>query len=129
METSSIVEWALPLIKNQRVSEVCDSRMGSLPSNMVGSIQCMLNIAARCVSSNENSRPSMAEIVSELEDCVVERVHLPISWQTFFPIDCMMGDGNRRLKKTIIKCRKYQEDVSRGSKVLSVRDILDDDEN
>ncbi|RZC73543.1 hypothetical protein C5167_049024 [Papaver somniferum] len=127
METSSIVEWALPLIKNQRVAEVCDSRMGLLPSNMVGRIQCMLNIAARCVSSDENSRPSMTEIVTELEDCIVERVHFPI-WQSLFPIYCMIRARNRGSKTTTIKCRRYPEDVSRGSKVLSVRDILDDEE-
>ncbi|XP_058091192.1 serine/threonine-protein kinase-like protein At3g51990 [Magnolia sinica] len=68
-EPASLVDWALPLIKADRIMEVCDYRV-ALPNSMKGVIRCMLNVAARCVSSSKEGRPSMGEIVMELESVV-----------------------------------------------------------
>ncbi|KAI5661603.1 hypothetical protein M9H77_20926 [Catharanthus roseus] len=69
---SSIVEWAIPLIeKHGPMSEICDQRV-DLPRFMEGTIRNMLNIASRCVLPNEENRPSMKEIVVELENkCIL----------------------------------------------------------
>ncbi|XP_041009679.1 serine/threonine-protein kinase-like protein At5g23170 [Juglans microcarpa x Juglans regia] len=77
---SSIVEWAIPLIKDQvRISEICDPRI-ALPPFMEPTIRHMLCIAARCVSSNEDQiRPSVAEIITLMENPLIhERVRFPI---------------------------------------------------
>lgn len=68
-EPASIVEWALPLIEGDRIREVCDSRV-VLPYFMKGAIRQMLAVAARCVSYKKDRRPSMAEIVRELQGVV-----------------------------------------------------------
>ncbi|XXG65194.1 hypothetical protein AAC387_Pa05g2961 [Persea americana] len=68
-EPASIVDWALPLIENDQIRDVCDSRV-ALPSSMKGAIRRMLVVAIRCVSHKKERRPSMAEIVRELQAVV-----------------------------------------------------------
>eukprot|EP00268_Persea_americana_P043166 TRINITY_DN43327_c0_g1_i1.p1 TRINITY_DN43327_c0_g1~~TRINITY_DN43327_c0_g1_i1.p1 ORF type:complete len:364 (+),score=54.54 TRINITY_DN43327_c0_g1_i1:156-1247(+) len=68
-EPASIVDWALPLIENDQIRDVCDSRV-ALPSFMKGAIRRMLVVAIRCVSHKKERRPSMAEIVRELQAVV-----------------------------------------------------------
>ncbi|KAG6711399.1 hypothetical protein I3842_05G051100 [Carya illinoinensis] len=80
---SSIVEWAIPLIKDRRISEICDPRI-ALPAFMKPTIRHMLCIAARCVSSNEDQvRPSVAEIIKLMENPLIhhDRVRFPI-WKS-----------------------------------------------
>jgi serine/threonine protein kinase len=72
---ASIVEWATPLIEEQRVSEILDARISFPSTYMEATILQMLCIAARCVSSNEEVRPSIGEIV---ENLVVQRLRFPI---------------------------------------------------
>ncbi|XAR56319.1 Non-specific serine/threonine protein kinase [Bertholletia excelsa] len=79
---ASIVEWALPLIEEQRIAEICDERVG-LPLYMESTVRHMLGIAVRCVSSTKDHRPSMGEIVMEMENCFVERFKFPI-WINIF---------------------------------------------
>lgn len=74
---SSIVEWALQLIEEDMMIEICDERI-ILPAYLESRIRHMLHIAARCVSSEEDHRPSMGEIVKEMEIFFVERVRFPI---------------------------------------------------
>lgn len=74
---ASVVEWAIPLIENQRSVEICDTRIPSL-TYMEATIRHLLCIAARCVSSNEEVRPSMGEITTLMENRVVHRVRFPI---------------------------------------------------
>ncbi|XP_052179779.1 serine/threonine-protein kinase-like protein At5g23170 [Diospyros lotus] len=76
--SSSIVEWALPLIEENRIVQVCDKRV-EMPWYMEGTIRRFLHIAARCVSpTEEHRRPSMAEIVAEMESCFVEPDRFPL---------------------------------------------------
>ncbi|XP_068660772.1 serine/threonine-protein kinase-like protein At5g23170 isoform X1 [Aristolochia californica] len=65
LEPASIIEWAMPLIEQKRVKEMYDSRV-VLPNNMKRVARRMLKVAARCVSSKEEERPSIGEIVTEL---------------------------------------------------------------
>ncbi|KAL3598066.1 hypothetical protein D5086_005984 [Populus alba] len=76
---SSIVEWAVPLIEEQRSMEICDTRI-ALPTFMEGTIKHLLYVAARCVSCKEENRPSFTEIVKGMDkNCLVERVQM-LSW-------------------------------------------------
>ncbi|KAG6781939.1 hypothetical protein POTOM_011325 [Populus tomentosa] len=76
---SSIAEWAVPLIEEQRLMEICDTRI-ALPTFMEGTIKHLLYVAARCVSCREENRPSITEIVKGMDkNCLVERVQMP-SW-------------------------------------------------
>ncbi|MQL99581.1 hypothetical protein Taro_032309 [Colocasia esculenta] len=70
--TTSIVAWALPLIRDGRVLEVSDQRV-ALTCSMERALGRVLDVAARCVSSDEKGRPSMGEVVAELQ-AVVEQM-------------------------------------------------------
>ena len=73
---ASIVEWAIPLIEQQPLEEICDARM-VLPAYMAGTIKHFLREAARCVSPSEGDRPSAGEVVMGMESCFVGRVRYP----------------------------------------------------
>ncbi|KVH88558.1 serine/threonine-protein kinase-like protein At5g23170 [Cynara cardunculus var. scolymus] len=80
---ASIVEWSMGLIEENRIMEICDKRV-DMPRHMEGAIRHMIILASRCVSSDEESRPSMTEIVTKMErfripiwaDVVQSLVHL-----------------------------------------------------
>ncbi|KAE9446887.1 hypothetical protein C3L33_21245, partial [Rhododendron williamsianum] len=96
-DPSSIVEWALPLIEEDRVEEICDERV-TLPAYMASRVRHMLRIAARCVSSDEDHRrPSMVEVVDEMENCFVERVRFSL-W-----VDILDACLKRRPQRAVAK--------------------------
>ncbi|XP_068312293.1 serine/threonine-protein kinase-like protein At5g23170 [Pyrus communis] len=97
---ASIVDWAVALIEEERIDEICDARIG-LPMDMSNTIRHILYVAASCVSSNVDNRPTIGEIVTEMENCVIERVRLPI-WIS------MLRNLVRRKKKDIAK--KWQQE-------------------
>jgi serine/threonine protein kinase len=80
----SIVDWAMPLIRQNKILELYDPRL-SPPKNL-NTIKHMALIAARCVRSTEERRPSMNEVVEGLKQ-VSRSIPLPI-W-----------DGLKRQKK------------------------------
>ncbi|XP_042482724.1 serine/threonine-protein kinase-like protein At5g23170 [Macadamia integrifolia] len=119
-DPASIVDWALPLINGNRGGlEVCDTRI-ALPGNMEGTIRCVLNVAVRCVSSNEEYRPSVAEIVRELETCVVRRIRYPV-WRSLLESVLSRRKQRTTTRTTTIICTTHQADVqvdhSRGKDV------------
>ncbi|KAF2319912.1 hypothetical protein GH714_020397 [Hevea brasiliensis] len=126
---ASIVEWATPLIQKDRVpiKEICYPRIG-LPPHMEGTIRHLLNVAARCVSSKEENRPSIGEIVMEMDSyCLVERVKVvaasPSSWTSLIRSLILMRRQRRLAKKYKRKCEDYSE-ISKGK--LLLREILAD---
>ncbi|XP_043703593.1 serine/threonine-protein kinase-like protein At5g23170 [Telopea speciosissima] len=124
-DPASIVEWALSLISGNRGGlEVCDTRI-ALPGNMEGTIRCILNVAAQCVSSKEECRPSMAEIVSELENCMVRPIRYPV-WRSLLRSVLSRRKRKATTRTTTIICTTHQADVhvdhSRGK--LLVREVL-----
>ncbi|KAJ9158955.1 hypothetical protein P3X46_024496 [Hevea brasiliensis] len=126
---ASIVEWATPLIQKDRVpiKEICDPRIG-LPPHMEGTIRHLLNVAARCVSSKGENRPSIGEIVMEMDSyCLVERVKVvvasPSSWTSLIRGLILMRRQRRLAKKYKRKCEDYSE-ISKGK--LLLREILAD---
>ncbi|KAK2966079.1 hypothetical protein RJ640_025575 [Escallonia rubra] len=74
---ASIVDWAMPLIKERRMLDICDKRI-TMPRYMEGTIWRMLTIAARCVSLEEDHRPSIGDIINDMENTIIERVRFPI---------------------------------------------------
>ncbi|KAM1392535.1 hypothetical protein ACFX2I_020100 [Malus domestica] len=74
---ASIVDWAVALIEEERIDEICDARIG-FPVYMSSTIRHILYVAASCVSSNVENRLTIGEIVREMENSVIERVRLPI---------------------------------------------------
>ncbi|XP_050209153.1 serine/threonine-protein kinase-like protein At5g23170 [Mercurialis annua] len=125
--TTSIVEWAMPLIKKERLMEICDTRIGLPPQYIEGTIRYLLYVAARCVSCNEENRPSMGEIVMGMSFGLVERVRVEppsTSWVSLIRSFMAM----RRKKKLAKKChsQKFEDysDITKGKVLL--REILAD---
>ncbi|TKY71382.1 Serine/threonine-protein kinase protein [Spatholobus suberectus] len=119
---ASIVEWAIPLIERQLLREICDARM-ALPGYMAGTLTHLLRYAARCVSQNEDDRPSAGEVVTGMEGWFVERVRFPV-WT------CVLVWLRKRRRKLIvsiaaqtqtrIRCIAQQEGQVDGAGVVRV---------
>ncbi|KAK3414268.1 serine/threonine-protein kinase-like protein At5g23170 [Eucalyptus grandis] len=74
-QTASIVDWAISLLEGQRAMDICDPRI-SLPSAVP--FRHMVHLAGRCVAADEGSRPSVSEIVMEMERVLPHhRVRVP----------------------------------------------------
>ncbi|KAM5575481.1 serine/threonine-protein kinase-like protein [Rosa sericea] len=71
----SVIDWALPIIKHSEYATICDRRIGPPADPAV--IRQLAVLAARCVRSTAEKRPSMAEVVECLK-IVNKRVHAPI---------------------------------------------------
>ena len=115
-----IVEWAIPLIKKDRIKEICDSRI-ELPIYMEGTIRHILRLAARCVSSREDQRPSMRQVIMEIEKHrSVDRVRIPI-WSTLLESVILIRRG-KRFRANSVKCATRRGEVggeiSRGKVLL-----------
>lgn len=65
-EPPSILDWALPLIKQGKLNEVLDKKI-PLPGNFKP-IKQMINLAIKCVRTSRYRRPSMFDVVEELKD-------------------------------------------------------------
>ncbi|KAI3755194.1 hypothetical protein L1987_54989 [Smallanthus sonchifolius] len=62
---ASIVEWSMRLMEENRIMEICDRRV-NMPRHMKRAIRHMLVLAIQCVSSDEELRPSMTEVVTKM---------------------------------------------------------------
>ncbi|PON70512.1 Mitogen-activated protein kinase kinase kinase [Trema orientale] len=76
----SIVDWAVPAVKRGDYAEICDRRIGPPADPAV--IRHLAVLAARCVRSTAEKRPSMAEVVEGLK-VVRRRAHAPPIWNNF----------------------------------------------
>ncbi|XP_068638764.1 serine/threonine-protein kinase-like protein At1g28390 [Aristolochia californica] len=72
---SSLVDWALPLIRRADFDVIFDPRIGPPKDLWVGRQLAVL--AARCVGSGVDERPTMGEVVNHLK-VVRKRVPMPI---------------------------------------------------
>ncbi|XP_061375978.1 serine/threonine-protein kinase-like protein At5g23170 [Gastrolobium bilobum] len=95
---ASIVEWAIPLIEDKLFDEICDKRIALPPAAyMVNNITHLLREAARCVSPNEDDRPSAEEVIMGMEkNRLVERVRFPI-WTSFLKSMVRLRKKRRKL--------------------------------
>ncbi|KAL8264868.1 hypothetical protein R6Q59_022998 [Mikania micrantha] len=63
---ASIVEWSIRLMEENQIMKICDKRV-NMPRHMKGAIRHMLALAIQCVSSDEELRPSMTEVVTKMK--------------------------------------------------------------
>ncbi|KAK9077074.1 hypothetical protein SSX86_005409 [Deinandra increscens subsp. villosa] len=63
---ASIVEWSTRLMEENRIMEICDKRV-DMPRQMKRAIRCTLVLAIQCVSLDEELRPSMTQVVTQME--------------------------------------------------------------
>ncbi|KAL7082369.1 hypothetical protein ACP275_14G094500 [Erythranthe tilingii] len=138
---ASIIDWALPMIERGRAADICDGKI-DWPRNLVGGrIEELLQVAARCLSVEQNNRPPMDEIVGILEDLIVEPiVRVPLSMNYVYDMILSMmrrrkfrlfGSGTKLCGEIVEvkrKCASDDDDDSvnmcKGS--LLVREILAD---
>lgn len=73
----SVVDWAVPMIKHGEFAGICDRRIGT-PADP-GVIRQLAVLAAKCVRSTAEKRPSMADVVECLK-LVGKKVHAPPIW-------------------------------------------------
>ncbi|KAH0988638.1 hypothetical protein GBA52_000121 [Prunus armeniaca] len=108
----------------QRIEQICDARLG-LPTYMSSTIRHMLNVAASCVSSDVACRPTMTDVVKEIENCFIERVRLPI-WSNM--LRSLVPTRMKKLAKSLqqAKCATEQSDADVPSGKLFLWQVLDD---
>ncbi|XP_061362366.1 serine/threonine-protein kinase-like protein At1g28390 [Gastrolobium bilobum] len=75
----SVLDWAVPLIRRGEFAGICDPRIG--PPSDKAAIRQLTVLAARCVRSTVEKRPSMAEVAECLKE-VRKRVHAPLIWSS-----------------------------------------------
>ncbi|PIN26945.1 Serine/threonine protein kinase [Handroanthus impetiginosus] len=88
---ASIVEWAVPLIEHGQVMDVCDGRV-PLPRYMGGTIKKLLRLATHCLSLKESIRPSMSEIVTDIENAIEQPIrydHISINFIRHIIVDIL----------------------------------------
>ncbi|KAM7267390.1 hypothetical protein ACFE04_009556 [Oxalis oulophora] len=101
----SVVDWAIPLVKRGKLVAIYDPRI-LLPKELIVRKQLAM-IAAKCVRSCRERRPSMKEIVDWLTGlCKFEPLHL---WNGFNN-PCMMVENVARPFEV-----KRQDDFERAS--------------
>ncbi|KAF3452619.1 hypothetical protein FNV43_RR03052 [Rhamnella rubrinervis] len=94
---TSISEWAVGLIKQGRIEDVCDLRV-PVADYMVNAIKHMVFVALSCVSMNEACRPTMGEIVLGMENCFRERIRIVPIWTSLLR-RVMLARRHRKLAK------------------------------
>ena len=70
-EEGLIVKWGLPLIKDSRVLELLDPRLG-VPSSGMGPLVRLAKVASACVSNSRKSRPSIVQVAAILNSLEME---------------------------------------------------------
>lgn len=63
----SIVDFAVPVIKAGELAKILDSRVGSLESNEADAVELVGYTAMHCVNLEGKDRPTMTDIVANLE--------------------------------------------------------------
>ncbi|XVE67439.1 hypothetical protein DITRI_Ditri08aG0161000 [Diplodiscus trichospermus] len=117
---ASIVEWAIPLVEKQRLTEICDPRV-PFPTYMESTIRRILSVASRCLSENEDRRPSIGEIIMEMENSSIERVRtLSTAWTSILHSLVLIKRRQqcRAIYATSQQGHEVNSDVSRSKMLL-----------
>ncbi|MED6155421.1 hypothetical protein PIB30_004848 [Stylosanthes scabra] len=101
----SVVDWAVPLIKRGEFSGICDRRIGAPSDKEV--VRMVAVMAARCVRSTAEKRPSMEEVVQCLKIARKRMRAAPIwsgcRWRV------RRVDSERRLEWEARECDSYYD--------------------
>ncbi|KAJ6835018.1 serine/threonine-protein kinase-like protein [Iris pallida] len=100
-DRASVVGWAVPLIREGRVAEVCDPRV-ELDRKMERLVGRVLAVAELCVSRKAERRPAMADVLRELSG-VAECLWWRPSW------DCLrnkVSSSAHRCVRAWKRCNK-----------------------
>lgn len=65
-EPPSILDWAVPLVKEGSYIEVCDKKL-SLPANFKP-LKQLMNLAVKCVRASSENPPHMFDVVEDLKE-------------------------------------------------------------
>ncbi|XP_020209332.1 serine/threonine-protein kinase-like protein At1g28390 [Cajanus cajan] len=76
----SLLDWALPLLRQGQYHNICDPRIGPPPD--MAAFRKMVTLAASCVRSTAERRPEMAEVV-ECLTAVRKCFRTPVIWKRF----------------------------------------------
>ena len=104
-EPPSILDWALPLIKQGKIDEVCDKKV-PLPANFKP-LKQMINLAMKCVRTSRYRRPTMFDVVEDLKD-----IHRRITLSSFDNI-------TRVVRRSVSAQRPWPGAPARRAKVPS----------
>ncbi|CAN6912513.1 unnamed protein product [Brassica oleracea] len=97
---ASIVDWAVPLIEEGEIGEICGGGSGGRGSGVFMEANLrLLRMAARCVSSDVESRPSSGEIAAEMVACLTEPVRSLPLWVSFFRGVVKLKRRKKRLRE------------------------------
>lgn len=97
---SSIVDWAVPLIKEGRIGEICGGGGGG-SAVFRGMNLRLLRMAARCVSSDVESRPCFGEITTEIVACLAEPLKSLPLWISVLRRVVKLKRRKKRLRETL----------------------------
>lgn len=99
---SSIVDWAVPLINEGRIGEICGGGGGGRSVVFQGmNILRLLRVAARCVSSDVESRPFCGEITAEIVACLAEPLKSLPLWISVLRRVVKLKRRKKRLRETL----------------------------
>ncbi|KAG0453450.1 hypothetical protein HPP92_024754 [Vanilla planifolia] len=101
----SVVEWAVPLLKKGKISAIFDPRIA--PPRDPSSRRQLTLLAASCVRSNLERRPTMGEVVEQLK--VSSRTVLAKVWTASYP--CSVVDTERTILKLAPESPKVGEEM------------------
>ncbi|CAJ1971699.1 unnamed protein product [Sphenostylis stenocarpa] len=85
----SVLDWAVPLIRRGDFREIYDQRIGAPPD--MAAFRRLVVLAASCLRSTAERRPTMAEVV-ECLTMVRKNFDAPVMW--------------RRMKRRVVKARE-----------------------
>ncbi|KAG7603171.1 putative serine/threonine-protein kinase-like proteinRLK-Pelle-CR4L family [Arabidopsis thaliana] len=97
---ASIVDWAVPLIKEGRIGEICGGGGGGSGVFRGMSLR-LLRMAARCVSSDVESRPCFGEITAEIMACLEEPLKSLPLWMSVLRRVVKLKRRKKRLRETL----------------------------
>lgn len=135
----SLVDWAVPLIKRGEFAGICDRRIRAPSDSAV--VRQLAVLAARCVRSTADRRPSMAEVV----ECVkvarkrigasriwrsglrrrvarVERFDVDMSEEVVASVRVVKGGSRRNGKVSSVAGVEYESEAS-SNKVVRCKSI------
>ncbi|KAK1413031.1 hypothetical protein QVD17_34733 [Tagetes erecta] len=103
----SVIDWAIPLIRSGDYSDIFDRNIDV--SSNESAVRQLAVLAARCVKSTAEKRPTMAEVVERLISAS-KRITSPV-WNSF-------GRVRRRVRVTPPPIVEYTETVKVTSVIL-----------